>query len=141
MTNTAGTFYRYPKTERPADPADAALLWIAENGRPDAALLRAAIETSARHGDPCGDNPMRAALLALADVPVWGRYPHARSAHGWRPAFISPDGRCYVAPDLGGPWRHATASERAAFQPRAAACQHTVGRIFDDSLHIFAAIS
>ena len=138
MSTSSATFYRYPKTERPADPADAALLWIAENGRPDAGLVQAAIETSERHGDPLGDNPMRAALLTLADVPVWGRYPHARSEHGWRPAYISPDGSCYVAPDLGGPWRQATASERAAFQPRAAAHQNTVGRIFDDSLYLIS---
>lgn len=136
MTNAAAALlYRYPKTERPADPADAAVLWIARNGRPDAGLVRAAVETSERHRDPLGDNPTRRALLSLASSPVWGRYA-ARSQYGWRPAYVAIDGRCYVAPVAGAPWREATQTERASFQPRAAAHQHTCGRIFDDSLYL-----
>ena len=137
----AATLYRYPRHQRPATtPADDALLWIARNGRPNAGLVQAAIETSERHGDPLGDNPMRRQLLELAPRMVWGRYParFARKSdgHTWRPIYIAVDGRSFVAPVAGAPWREATPAERAAFQPRRAADQHTTGRIFDDSLYL-----
>lgn len=69
-------------------------------------------------------------MITTTAAPVWYR---CRVGAAWRPAYVRADGVAYVAPVASGPWRVATAAERATFQRRIP--QETVGRIFDDALY------
>jgi hypothetical protein len=65
-------------------------------------------------------------------------YGRVRIRNGWRPAYIAADGTMYVAPSIAEPWRTVRRMEQHTWQARIPAEQHTVGRIWDDTLYVVA---